>query len=149
MTPYLLAALAVAAALAAALWLMRRRRPGSDWIEAEALQQQIAGGAGPTVLDVRGADEFAGPLGHIPGAMNVPLAALDGRLDALRGARPPLAVVCRTDKRSALAQATLRAAGFERVTVLRGGMERWNALGFETVRARPAGEPTTGKETTR
>jgi uncharacterized membrane protein YdjX (TVP38/TMEM64 family)/rhodanese-related sulfurtransferase len=105
-----------------------------DWIEPEQLHRQIEDGAALTVLDVRSADEFAGALGHIPNALNIPLGELDRRLDDLRS-RPgrPIAVVCRTEKRSVAAQATLRAAGFDDVSVLRGGMERWNALGFEAM----------------
>ena len=98
------------------------------------------------VLDMRGADEFTGMLGHIPGALNVPLGELDGRLDDLRSrTKGKIAVVCRTDKRSATAEATLRGAGFDGVTVVRGGMERWNALGFGTACGGVAETPTTAK----
>jgi rhodanese-related sulfurtransferase len=39
-------------------------------------------------------------------------------------------LVCRTDKRSADAEVILRDLGFHDVTVLRGGMERWNTIGL-------------------
>ena len=42
----------------------------------------------------------------------------------------PLVTVCKTDRRSAAAAEQLRAAGAADVTVLRGGMERWRALGL-------------------
>lgn len=115
-----------------------------EWIEPDDLRRQLQNGQNISVIDVRGADEFTGPLGHIKGAMNIPLAELDGRLDDLRAkATGGIAVVCRTDKRSAAAQATLRAAGFKQVTVLRGGMERWTGLGFETHREVADGRPAT------
>lgn len=127
--------------LAAIVFLPRlidrmRRRDAAAWIEPEDLRHRMQSGSTVTVLDVRGPDEFAGALGHIPGALNIPLGELDGRLDDdLRSrTRAGIALVCRTDKRSATAQAALRAAGFGGATVLRGGMERWSALGFETVR---------------
>jgi uncharacterized membrane protein YdjX (TVP38/TMEM64 family)/rhodanese-related sulfurtransferase len=133
---YGLLALGLLAAIAFLPRLFGAVRPRPvDWIEPEHLRQQIADGAALTVLDVRSADEFAGALGHIPGALNIPVGELDRRLDDLRSTsgRRTIAVVCRTDKRSVTAQATLRAAGFDGVSVLRGGMERWNALRFKAV----------------
>ncbi len=115
-----------------------------DWIEPEHLHQQIEDGSALTVLDVRSADEFAGALGHIPDALNIPLVELDRRLDDLRAwSGRKIAVVCRTDKRSVSAQEILRAAGFDGVSVLRGGMERWNALRFKAVRHVPDKRPAT------
>ena len=83
------------------------------------------------IIDVRGADEFTGPLGHIATARNIPVAELSGRLSELAGLeREPIVLVCRTDKRSAAAAQTLRAAGFTQVNVLRRGMEQWNEAGL-------------------
>jgi rhodanese-related sulfurtransferase len=112
-----------------------RRQDAVAWIEPDELRRQRESGAAWTVLDVRGPNEFTGTLGHIPGALNISLGELDRRLGELRSeTKGGITVVCRTDKRSAAAQATLHAAGFDDVTVLRGGMERWNALGFEAIR---------------
>jgi rhodanese-related sulfurtransferase len=84
-----------------------------------------------TVIDVRGPDEFTGPLGHIASARNIPVAELDTRLADLAGLKQaPIVLVCRTDKRSAKAARALRAAGFTQVSVLRRGMERWNDAGL-------------------
>lgn len=114
--------------------LVRRFRRGAPgWIEAEALKRDLDAGAPPAVIDVRGPDEFVGPLGHIPGARNIPVDAIGDRLTevkALGGER--LILVCKTDKRSARAADILRAAGSANVAVLRGGMERWAALGYAT-----------------
>ncbi len=119
------------------------RAKAVDWIEPELLHRQIEDGAALTVLDVRSADEFAGALGHIPDALNIPLGELDRRLDDLRSrSGQRIAVVCRTEKRSVSAQATLRAAGFADVSVLRGGMERWNASRSSV----PSGTRSTGAE---
>jgi len=82
---------------------------------------------------VRGPDEFTGPLGHIANARNVPVAELSGRLSEISGLeREPIVLVCRTDKRSASAARTLRAAGFTQVNVLRRGMEQWNEADLPT-----------------
>lgn len=99
--------------------------PGPAWIEAGELRRRIARGDAPMVIDVRGPDEFDGPLGHIEGALNIPLAALGPRAADLAGAGFPVVVVCLTDKRSSQAAGELLAAGARDVAVLRGGMQAW------------------------
>ncbi|MBV9554149.1 MAG: MBL fold metallo-hydrolase [Alphaproteobacteria bacterium] len=81
------------------------------------------------ILDVREDEEFAGPLGHIVGAVLIPLGQLAGRLDELRRDRPVVAV-CRAGSRSAQATAILQQAGFCDVANLNGGMLRWRAEGY-------------------
>jgi rhodanese-related sulfurtransferase len=116
--------------------LIERRR--GSWIEANELKRRLDRGEGVTVVDVRGRDEFVGPLGHIATARNIPVAELESRLGELAGReRAPIVLVCRTDKRSATAARTLRAAGFTQVNVLRRGMEQWNETGLP-VEARAA-----------
>ena len=140
---YGLIALGLLAAIAFIPRLWGRMRKGeADWTEAEDLQQQMAGAAAPGVLDVRGADEFTGNLGHIATAINIPLAEIPDRLSEIkaRGGKPVI-VVCRTDKRSARAAELLRDAGLGEVSVLRGGMERWNQIGLQVEgKSAPAGE---------
>jgi uncharacterized membrane protein YdjX (TVP38/TMEM64 family)/rhodanese-related sulfurtransferase len=115
------------------------------WIEAGELASRLAGATGPiSVIDVRGPDEFSGPLGHIAKARNVPLPELPARLSELGLAMgTPVILVCKTDKRSASAAAMLDAAGFQDVFVLRGGMVRWNEAGFDP---RPAQAAIGAKE---
>lgn len=123
------------ALLAAALFLPRlarrlRRAPSRPMTEVAALAQRLAGGDDVTILDVRGRDEYDGPLGHIPDSLNIPLPELPGRLAELDPLRQrPLVLVCRTDMRSAKAAELLRAAGFANVEVLRGGMTAWSVRG--------------------
>jgi uncharacterized membrane protein YdjX (TVP38/TMEM64 family) len=108
--------------------LARRLRQGArgPMIDIEAFEQQLEGNGSITVIDVRAVDEYLGELGHIPRSVNIPLAELPGRLNELQAMKQrPLVLVCRTDKRSAKAAALLRAAGFGRVEVLKGGMEQW------------------------
>jgi rhodanese-related sulfurtransferase len=109
------------------------RSHGADpvWIEPADLQRRLAAGDPLLLLDVRGPDEFAGPLGHIAGAVNLPLPELPRHLADL-GAEPrPLVVVCMTDKRSSRAASAIAAAGHRDVAVLRGGMARWRQTGPE------------------
>ena len=80
------------------------------------------------ILDVREAGEFNGPLGHIPGAVLIPLGELAGRAGELSRERPIVAV-CRAGGRSAQATNILQQAGFKQVANLTGGMLRWRAEG--------------------
>ena len=99
-----------------------------DEITAEAAGARLASGADLVILDVREPEEFVGELGHIPGALLVPLDALERRLPRLsRHAGREIVVVCRAGARSATAGAILRRAGFERVWNLAGGMLAWSA----------------------
>ncbi len=81
------------------------------------------------VLDVRGAAEFDGELGHLQGAQLIPLDELRDRLDEVRTDKP-VVVVCQTGKRSGLASLILRKAGVERTANIAGGMVRWRELGL-------------------
>ena len=92
----------------------------------------MTGGAALTILDVRGPDEFVGELGHIPGAVNIPVGDIANRLIEIKAlGDKPVIMVCKTDKRSARAAEILRSENFADVRVLRGGMERWNQIGLE------------------
>jgi sulfur dioxygenase len=78
------------------------------------------------IIDVREPEEFSGPLGHIRGALPIPLGALAERAGELVRDRP-IVTVCRAGSRSAQATVILREAGFGEVANLTGGMLRWRA----------------------
>jgi glyoxylase-like metal-dependent hydrolase (beta-lactamase superfamily II)/rhodanese-related sulfurtransferase len=80
------------------------------------------------VLDVREPNEFSGPLGHIRGAVLVPLGDLAAKAKDLPKDKPIVAV-CRAGSRSAHATAILQKAGFTDVANLPGGMLRWRGEG--------------------
>jgi sulfur dioxygenase len=80
------------------------------------------------ILDVREPAEFTGPLGHIGGAVLIPLSELAERSVELSRERPVVAV-CRAGGRSAQATVILQNAGFQDVANLTGGMLRWRAEG--------------------
>ena len=80
------------------------------------------------VLDVREPNEFTGPLGHIRGALLVPLGELAAKAKDLPKDKPIVAV-CRAGSRSAHATAILNKAGFSDVANLPGGMLRWRGEG--------------------
>lgn len=80
------------------------------------------------VVDVREPDEFSHGLGHIEGALLLPLGQLEARIGELPRDRP-IVTVCRSGARSARAAAMLGKAGFAEVANLSGGMLRWRAEG--------------------
>ncbi len=96
------------------------------WVEADELRRLLSAAVPPLVLDVRGPDEFDGPLGHIEGACNIPLPELDAHHAEIAAVGRAVVCVCLTDKRSAAAAARLAQAGLADVAVLRGGMTAWN-----------------------
>ncbi|MGH7066038.1 MAG: MBL fold metallo-hydrolase, partial [Stellaceae bacterium] len=74
---------------------------------------------GVQILDVREPDEFTGPLGHIKGAILIPLGALAERAGELPKDRPIVAV-CRAGSRSAQAISILKQAGITDIANLAG-----------------------------
>jgi uncharacterized membrane protein YdjX (TVP38/TMEM64 family)/rhodanese-related sulfurtransferase len=120
-------ALLVAVTFLPHLFRRLKREQAVRWIEVEELAPRLEAAKPTAVIDVRGPDEFAGPLGHIPNARNLPLADLPHHFDELSSlAAMPVVLVCKTDKRSASAAALLASIGLRDVIVLRGGMVRWN-----------------------
>src|SRR5258707_15669615 len=100
-------------------------RPASApvWVEPAELHRWLAGEGAPIIVDVRGPDEFDGPLGHIDGARNIPLGELPAPTQAPAAAAPPLITVCLTPKRSSPAAAELLAAGTRDAAGLRRRMK--------------------------
>lgn len=82
-----------------------------------------------TLLDVRPEDEYA--LGHLSGALNIPLGELEARLTELPADREIVAY-CRGPYcvLSVEAVALLRARGY-RVRRLQDGLPEWRAAGME------------------
>ena len=77
------------------------------------------------VIDVREADEFRGPLGHIPGAELVPLGGIE-RAAAEWDRDRPLLLVCRGGRRSRTAAERLARRGFTHLYNLDQGMNGWH-----------------------
>ena len=105
------------------------KRDGMEPVSRDELLERARSGL-VTVLDVRPADEYA--AGHIPGAANIPLADLEGRLGELGKDREIIAY-CRGPYcvYAFEAVAALRRAGFE-ARRLEDGLPQWRAAGLET-----------------
>lgn len=95
-------------------------------IQPQALEEHLNA---VQIVDVREPQEFAGTLGHVPGARLVPLGTLRAALQEL-SREQPIVTVCRSGARSAQAAVLLQKAGFDRVANLAGGMLRWRAQRF-------------------
>ena len=95
----------------------------------ELLERSRAGTV--TILDVRPEDEFA--LGHLPGALNIPLRELEARLGELHP-KQEIVAYCRGPYcvLSYEAVAKLRARGFK-VRRLEDGLPEWRAAGMPVV----------------
>jgi len=95
----------------------------------ELLERSRAGTV--TILDVRPDDEFA--LGHLPGALNIPLRELEARLDELNSGQEIVAY-CRGPYcvLSYEAVAQLRARGFN-ARRLEDGLPEWRAAGLPII----------------
>lgn len=128
---YGLLGLGVLAMIAFLPRLFRRLRAReTGWIETAELLRRLISPNAPMVIDVRQPEEFFGPPGHLPGAVNVPLADIAHRTAELASRHQPIVLVCKTDRRSARAAKTLQAAGLRDVVVLRGGTDGWHQQGL-------------------
>lgn len=91
-----------------------------DPTEAERLVREAA----VRVLDVRTAEEYQ-DLGHIPGALLLPVDFIPSAPGVLPRDDKPLLVCCEHGVRSAFAARFLARAGFRNVLNLTGGMSAW------------------------
>jgi rhodanese-related sulfurtransferase len=107
-------------------------------IDVAELRRRLDAGDDLLLLDVRTAADFVGEQGHVAGATNIPLEALESRLGEVAGdRRRPIAIVCRTDRRSDKAAALLARRGFADLRVVEGGMTAWLGSGWPVEEANP------------
>lgn len=96
--------------------------PEVDPREARAL---LGEAPAPLVVDVRPREAFE--AGHLPGALRLSVAELDGYLSRVALPRDrPLLLACAHGTDSQLAGTVALARGFARVYSLKGGMEAWS-----------------------
>ena len=85
------------------------------------------------LVDVREASELAAD-GYIPGAVHVPLRALEA--GAARWSKDrDIILICRSGNRSAVAAEALVRRGFGRVMTMTGGMLAYTAAGLPVARS--------------
>ncbi|MEV8267194.1 rhodanese-like domain-containing protein [Microbacterium sp. NPDC076911] len=86
---------------------------------------QLRERANTPLIDVREADEFA--RGHVPGAVNIPMSSIGGRLGELPDG--PFDVICQMGGRSGRVVEALDTRGYE-ATNVDGGTGEWIAAGY-------------------
>ena len=97
-------------------------------IKIADVQKKINAKNNILLLDVRTATEFDGPLGHIAGAVLLPVQELEQRIDELNEHKEKeIIVICRSGNRSQTGTRILISHGFNAVNML-GGMKAWNDL---------------------
>jgi hydroxyacylglutathione hydrolase len=109
-------------------WRAEQREVGSvERIDVPALAERRERDPVLQVLDVREYAEWR--AGHIPGSVHLPYHDIDGLPEEIDPARP-VAVICGSGSRSAVAGSLLKAQGARDVLhVVNGGVPLWKRLG--------------------
>ena len=83
------------ALLATVAFLSRivRRLKAQRYTDAASLKRRLDGGEKIGLLDVRTAEEFRGPLGHLAGAISIPIDQLPSRFEELREISGPIVTI--------------------------------------------------------
>jgi rhodanese-related sulfurtransferase len=119
---------------------LRRKASGLVNIEATAAVNLINNDA--VVIDLRSVDAFS--KGHIVSARNIPSDELDAKIGSLGMMKSKTIIaVCDAGIASSKAVTTLRAAGFDSVYGIKGGMTGWSQTGLPVV----TGKKTKSKKT--
>ena len=85
------------------------------------------------VLDIRDGKDFR--AGHITDSKHIPFNDLQNRLSELNDYKQkPVVVVCKMGQTAGAAGKQLRAAGFEQVYKLSGGIAEWQASSLPLVK---------------
>jgi rhodanese-related sulfurtransferase len=115
--------------VAFAVFLARivRKMRASAPLDTKKLKRMLDGGDPVIVVDVRDAGDFA--QGHIPGALNIPLAQIEGTLHDIPAEGKKIAFICKTDHKSSKAVEIASKMGVDSEAV-KGGMGSWTKLGF-------------------
>lgn len=89
------------------------------------------------VLDVRPADAYLGPDGHIAGALSAPFGTIERQLpELLPYQNQTVLVYGENSTDGAVAAKLLMVAGFRNVVHIAGGIRGWIERGYRTVNAR-------------
>jgi rhodanese-related sulfurtransferase len=108
---------------------LREAEANAHKLSPEDLKSALNAEPKPLLLFLDPSDEFA--AGHIPGARWMSRSRLELGIDALAGDKNRRIVLTDRDGRgAALASAALASCGYQRVSILDGGMRAWNHAGL-------------------
>lgn len=82
-----------------------------------------------TIIDIRDRQMFN--ESHVMGAISMPTAELFRRIQSALEYDRDIYLYSHTDEEAAEAASQLRAAGYKKVSVLRGGVAAWKAADFQ------------------
>ena len=97
-------------------------------ITVEEVKAKMDSSENVFLLDVRTEQEFEGNLGHIEGAVLIPISQLSKRMDELEKHKDKeIIAICRSGNRSGIATSMLRKEGFNAINMT-GGMIAYRAM---------------------
>ena len=112
------------------LMVAMQQLQASQGVDVKTAQSMVNQGA--LLLDVREPSEYAAV--HAVNAKLLPLGQVESRLQELAAFKDqPVAVICRSGRRSAQAVAMLQEAGFTQVVNVQGGTSAWVEAGLDVV----------------
>ena len=113
-----------------------RNENGYSEVSAEVANEMIIDTNQVVVLDIRPADSYRGPQGHIAGALNAPFDTIERQLpELLPYQNQTVLVYGESSTDGALAAKLLNVAGFRNVVHVVGGLRSWIERGYRTVNA--------------
>lgn len=128
--PFLVAAAAILAVLAIVFEMRNRARGGNSIGTTDAVR---LANSGALLVDVRDSKDYE--AGHIIEARNIPAAEIASRAESLKKFKEkPVIVYCDGGFTSAGAARALRAAGFNKVVTLSGGLQSWRTENLPLVK---------------
>jgi len=103
--------------------------PANVPVIEQADAKRLLDANGATMLDVRDADAYL--ASHIAGALQIPLARVEGEIPYFPKDKPIIAYcTCPHDEAAIEAVQILQHSGVTNARVLRGGLQEWARLGF-------------------
>ena len=107
--------------------LLAKAREQVPEVQVADLAARREAGDAPVVIDVREQAEW--DEGHIPGSVHIPRGNLESRIAGVATPGQEIVLSCASGNRSLLAGTTLQEMGFENVSSLAGGFQRWKQSG--------------------
>ncbi len=115
------------------LMLAMQQLQASQGVDVKTAQSMSAQGA--LLLDVREPQEYLAV--HAVNAKLMPLGQVGARLQEIEAYKDkPVAVICRSGRRSAQAVSILQEAGFTQVVNVQGGTSAWVEAGLDVISQR-------------
>ena len=103
--------------------LLAKAREQVPEVQVADLAARREAGDAPVVIDVREQAEW--DEGHIPGSVHIPRGNLESRIAGVAKPGQEIVLSCASGNRSLLAGTTLQEMGYDNVSSLAGGFQRW------------------------